>query len=142
MYYAPIWKRLLAFVIDSVVMVLMTHALSVVLWWLEYAFLHHLSGMVGFPTVVLPIGFAWLYFALLESSSSGQTLGKRCVNIHVRHITGLRLTFAQASLRWKLRFYLVLGVGAFLIPPLWMNRFRQFLHDAAAESVVLEKRET
>ncbi|GGJ23379.1 hypothetical protein GCM10008938_06920 [Deinococcus roseus] len=97
---------------------------------------HPLVGLL----LVGPFGFGWLYFALLESSRSGQTLGKKLLGIQVKHLTGFPLTFTQASLRWKLRFYLVLFTFSWVfVPPLWMNARRQFLHDSAAESLVLEK---
>ena len=138
MKYAPLWKRALAFLIDGFVVVAVTYGL--ILWSDALEAQQEPPGVFFMLVNVLNLGFGWLYFAFLESSPSGQTLGKKWMGIQVRHLTGLRLSFEQASLRWKLRFYLVLlSLSWVLVPPLWMNPRRQFLHDSASESLVLEK---
>ncbi|WP_084571461.1 RDD family protein [Deinococcus misasensis] len=138
MRYASIWKRTLAFLMDAVLVLGAMYGLTVLLEGFQPR--EDLARVVRLPVAFLPLVVGWLYFAVLESSPTGQTLGKKGMNIQVKHTTGLRLTFEQASLRWKLRFYLVLWLfsGVF-VPPLWMNPRRQFLHDTASESLVLEK---
>jgi serine/threonine-protein kinase len=82
-----------------------------------------------------------LYFAILNGTRDGQTLGNRAPGIAVRDVeTGEEIGFGRGALRWVVRFALY---AAFLLPglmndlfPLWDAR-NQTLADKAARSVMV-----
>jgi uncharacterized RDD family membrane protein YckC len=43
---------------------------------------------------------AWLYFAVMESSAWQATIGKRIVGASVMDLTGERINFGRASIRY------------------------------------------
>ena len=86
--------------------------------------------------VVASIAIAWLYEALLVSSSWQATLGKRAVGIVVTDLWGGRISFARATGRWLGKYVsgFILGIG-YLIQP--FTERRQALHDTMAGCLVL-----
>jgi hypothetical protein len=82
-----------------------------------------------------------LYFAILNGTGTGQTVGNRAPGIAVRDVaTGATIGFWRGVLRWFVRMILYV---AFVIPglvndlfPLWDSR-RQTLADKAARSVMI-----
>lgn len=106
---AGFWKRLLAFLIDSLF-------LGVVGFLLGLMFFDALAKLGGWGRLV---GFiiALLYFGILNSSlGKGQTLGKRLTNLKVVDREGQLLSLSRSFLR-----YTILAVPFFLngalIPP-------------------------
>jgi len=82
-----------------------------------------------------------LYFALLNGTGSGQTVGNRAPGIAVRDATtGEAIGFKRGLLRWFIRFvlYLALFLPGLLndLFPLWDSR-NQTIADKAARSVVI-----
>lgn len=79
-----------------------------------------------------------LYFAGMESSASGATIGKRVMKIQVLDETGHRLTFGRAVLRYfgKIVSYIPLMLG--FLMALFTAR-RQALHDIIASSIVVNR---
>jgi uncharacterized RDD family membrane protein YckC len=101
----------------------------------------------GAAHVVILIGFAaigGLYFAALNGTQGGQTVGNRAPGIAVRDaVTGDAIGFTRGALRWFVRFVLY---SALVLPgllndlfPLWDSR-RQTIADKAARSVVIRLR--
>jgi uncharacterized RDD family membrane protein YckC len=86
------------------------------------------------------IGFIlnWLYYALMESSSSRATVGKLAVGIVVTDEAGHQLTFARATGRYfaKILSALILLVGFLMVG--WTER-KQGLHDMIAGTLVTKK---
>jgi uncharacterized RDD family membrane protein YckC len=85
--------------------------------------------LATFCTTVLPVG---AYFALMESSQSGATLGKRRMQLKVERLGGGRLSLGRASLRsavkllpWHLAHTGLLHIPGWPVdpqsPPWWVT---------------------
>ncbi len=134
MQYAGFLQRLVAYAIDSVVLIGI------------YCIIGLLLGMsLIFPSLMaLPmVGFwfygglfftAWLYFAIFESSTRSATLGKQLLGLKVVDLEGQRIGFWRATARYFSR--LILRIGALLI---FFTKKKQALHDKIARVVVIQK---
>src|SRR6202140_5081739 len=153
--YAGFWLRVVAYLIDSVVMSLGFMAL-----FIPFAITTGLTAVLGnihpgqdprelgavlggtfflglFTVVSLAFLGGWLYHAKMESSSWQATLGKKALNLRVTDLYGARISFARASGRHfaKLITGLIpLGVGFMLAG---LTERRQALHDMIASCLVL-----
>lgn len=156
--YAGFWLRFAAYLLDSVILSF-TGALIAV-----PAIIVIVSTSIGLSNIKQPedlllegnllkisiivgtlvlIGFfsliiSWLYFALMESSSFGGTLGKIAVGIKVTTIDGERVTFARASGRYfakiitNMTFFIGYIIAGF-------TEKKQALHDFIASCLVIKK---
>ena len=94
----------------------------------------HIQVINGIITLLI----AWLYYALLESSSSRASLGKMALGIVVVDLEGNRLSFARASGRiwgkWVSTLIILIGyiMAAF-------TERKQALHDIMAGCLVVRK---
>lgn len=143
--YAGFWLRLLAYLIDSVVLAVPA---AMVLTLVGPS----LGVRVPLPLVprdpatlhglyqldVILLGIAWLYFALLESSPWQATLGKRMLGLIVTDLDGKPISFTRASMRFfgKLISSMTLLIGYFMAA---FTRRRQALHDILASCLVIRK---
>lgn len=100
-----------------------------------------LTGSARTVVYTLSALVSGVYFAILNGTGRGQTVGNRAPGIAVRDVdTGTAIGFWRGVLRWFVRVVLYL---AFVIPgllndlyPLWDSR-RQTLADKAARSVMI-----
>ena len=104
------------------------------------------SGMsegVGAGMAVLPVlgGLAifvvsWLYFALMEASARGATLGKMALGIKVTDLNGGRISFGRASGRFfgKILSGAIFYIGYFMAG---FTARKQALHDMLAGCLVI-----
>src|SRR5471032_2998768 len=78
--YGGFWLRVVAYVIDSIVLSLAGGVLGVAI-----AALMSAADQDSINFAILGVGLVsnWLYFALLESSQRGATLGKMAVGLRV-----------------------------------------------------------
>ena len=134
--YGGFWIRLLAYIIDAI---LLSIAMGIV------------GGVAGLnfydPSVAtynpsgnfLYIVVAWLYFALLESSERGATVGKMALGLRVVTDKGERLSFMNATGRYfaKIISALILCIGFIMIA--FTDRKRG-LHDMIAGTLVIKTR--
>src|ERR1700733_423003 len=153
--YAGFWLRMVAYLIDWIVLSLGFMALFV-----PFAITTGLTAVLGnihpgddprdvgavlggtfflglFTVMSLAFLGGWLYHAKMESSSWQATLGKKALNLRVTDLYGARVTFARASGRHfaKLITGLIpLGVGFMLAG---LTERRQALHDMIASCLVL-----
>jgi uncharacterized RDD family membrane protein YckC len=134
--YAGFWIRVVAIIIDSIV-------LGVVNWVLTFALLGS-SFSLGDPTAfgtglamsyLISFVLQGLYFTLMESSERQATLGKMAVGIKVGDERGQRLTFPNALGRWasKILSALTLFIGYIMVG---FDTRKQGLHDKIANTVV------
>ncbi len=143
--YAGFGPRLLAFLIDSFVMVIPSVAVimgAVALLGLKLpepdAPLLEMPGPAR--AFILTEGalfvLQWLYFAAMESSSWQGTLGKRALGIAVTDLNGERISFARASARF---FGKLISSATFLAGYLMaaFTERRQALHDIFANTLVV-----
>lgn len=142
--YAGFWWRVLAWLIDSLVLWLPVHlAQSVMLALFNGPVPTPRGGVPLFPPVrLLPLLTAplmeWLYFSLTESSSWQATVGKRICGIIVTDQFGNRIGFGRATGRYfgKILSGFLLGIG-FLLAGL--TERKQALHDLIASTLVIRR---
>jgi uncharacterized RDD family membrane protein YckC len=149
--YAGFWLRLVAFLIDQLVLAIpgfLALVIAVAFFGLQLpgpdADLTEIADLTEMPTprgvflategVLLAIN--WLYFALMESSSWRGTLGKRALGVAVTDLNGKRITFGRASGRFfgKLLSMMTLGVGYVMAA---VTDKKQALHDVLAKCLVV-----
>jgi len=145
--YAGFWRRFGAYVLDSLILGAISWAIIVV--FLMGALGISKSGMpdegasmmagTGFVLYCLFVMVGgWLYYALMESSKNGGTLGKMAFGLRVTDTQGYRISFARATGRYFGKFVssLILGIGYLMAG--WTSK-KQGLHDIMAETLVLRK---
>lgn len=92
--------------------------------------------IVSVPSIFVPFIAPWLYFALLEGSSGGATVGKRMMGLRVLTTDGKRIGFGVATGRYFANFLNVITgfLGYFIM--LFSGR-NQCLHDMITSTVVV-----
>jgi uncharacterized RDD family membrane protein YckC len=152
--YADFGKRLLAYLIDTVIvgaafMVLFVIVLLMVGGGAIFSgnesigdFAGAIAGFGILLFVLLIFGSiigVWLYFAKSESSPSQATIGKRTMGIYVTDLQGQRLSFGRASGRFFSK--LITNMIPFWIG--WImaafTERKQALHDMIAGTLVLRR---
>lgn len=160
--YAEFWKRLLAYIIDGMIV----NIFSMILYIPAYLYFiftiykyenmnshviinaeaqseKYIAIIILFIIVIVFIAFitliaSWLYFALMESSKKQATLGKMALNIIVVDMQGKRISFGRASGRYfaKIISGMILYVGFIMAA---FTEKRQALHDIIAGTLTIEK---
>lgn len=147
------WKRLVAIIIDSLVVGIPA---GIIFGILGIGFGNNVSvnettgevtglGSVIVASLVSSLVYQvvfLIYFAVMNGSERGQTVGKMAMNIRVRKGSGGPLGVGPAALRYIVYGALSLltcGIGGLLdgLWPLWDAK-RQALHDKAVSSVVVD----
>jgi uncharacterized RDD family membrane protein YckC len=154
--YAGFWLRLVALIIDAIVVSIVEFVVFVpLLSALGLGFIGAMSemdtdepgNMVGLvAAVVAAAGAYWilataiqiLYFSIMESSNSQATLGKMAMGIKVTDMQGGRLDFTRAFLRnlCKLISNFTMLIGYLMAG---FTEKRQALHDLIAGALVVKK---
>lgn len=135
--YAGFWKRVAACLIDSVIMTVAALFAGLVLGVL-YGVLFRSSGGAGIFGNLVGMAMQWLYFALMESSSSQATVGKLVVGIKVVDLDGGRLSFSRATGRHfsKMISAFTFGIGYIMAG---FTARKQALHDMIASCLVVNR---
>jgi uncharacterized RDD family membrane protein YckC len=153
--YAGFWLRVVATLIDSVIMSIALGVLLVPLFLLT-GMEAHIDGMVqhrGQPDPALIVGliamilvFAavsvliqWLYHAYLESGEKQGTWGKQALGLYVTDLVGNPVTFGRASGRFFAKIItgmIPLGIGYIMAG---FTERKQALHDMIASCLVLRR---
>lgn len=136
--YASPWKRLGALLIDTVIVILAGAILGVIIGstaapsaWDDPMFESRWNG-IGYL-------LAWLYYAVMESSSSQGTLGKKWLGLHVVGLDAQPISFWRATGRFFGRIISVIPLCAgFFIA--FFTQKRQTLHDMMASCIVIDER--
>jgi len=146
--YAGFWLRLVAYLIDSLLLGIVVGVfifmpllkqsaaggISPDNFWALYTD----TSRQGIARRLLVVMAAWLYWALLESSALQATPGKRALGIIVTDLQGRRVSFARASGR----FFGKAISGFLLMAGYIMAAFtakKQALHDMIAGCLVIRK---
>lgn len=152
--YAGFWKRFLAYLIDSVLIGFASFILllpAIGLTGLGAAMnsddigdgspaLGILAvGTFGLTILLIAVG-GWLYFALMESSARGGTLGKMALGLKVTDMSGNRISFGRATGRYfaKLLSGALMGLGYIMAG---FTQQKQALHDILAGCLVVARQE-
>ena len=156
--YAGFWLRFAAYLIDSLVMSAggLIIAIPLILGIVGFAvgldgidrpedFLEsgkwmYLGGIIGLILLASLLGLVmgWLYYALMESSKHGGTLGKIAVGIKVVDMNGNRVSFGKATGRYFSRIVtnMTLFVGYIMAG---FTEKKQALHDIIAGCLVITR---
>ena len=162
-YYASFPRRLVAHLVDSLLVSIVVFALIALcgmvlvpavgadlgmLTLAESEFLLEEDGAPPAPgawyvpalvlILVTIIAIPWLYAAVLESGTRHATLGKQLLGLQVRRMDGGHLSFGQASIRYVAKLIsevLPFAAGCLLA---FLNPRRQALHDMIAGTVVIQ----
>ncbi|HEY9077857.1 MAG TPA: RDD family protein [Anaerolineaceae bacterium] len=140
--YAGFWERAAASIIDSFVTGIIGGILGFILglvWGLTFRS-NDDTSMLILQCISSAGGLllGWLYFAILESSSSQGSLGKMALGIKVTDTDGNRIGFGRATGRYfgKMISALILYIGFLMVA--WDER-KQGLHDKMAGTLVVKK---
>lgn len=130
MVYAGFLRRLVAYLIDGVVITVMYVVIAGVAWALSF--------IPEFIFSILIIVALFGYFAYMESSPRQATLGKLAIGIKVTDMAGKRLSFTQALLRnlGKIVSGMILAIGYIMAA---FTEKKQALHDMMAGTLVVMK---
>lgn len=158
--YAGFWLRVLAAIVDGIVLVLISKVIDFLLpsppppaRFDNFAAVFAYASAVAAPVkLIANAAITWAYFALQESSSAEATIGKRLLGIRVTTEEGLRLNLATASLRaWPMYLpnlaFLVAGwlgwllsLGGFIAClSVALTPRKQGLHDRMAGAILTKR---
>ena len=132
--YAGVWNRVLACLIDGVVLILIYCGLIIGAMLIS-----------GIPSTTMGLSddslvmfvVHWLYFAGMESSDSRATFGKKAMKIVVTDLKGNKVSFGRATVRHFAKILSgILYIGYFMIA---LTKKKQGLHDIIAGCLVIER---
>lgn len=125
MEYGGFFKRLVAAIIDGIILAIVGFIVGLVL-----------DNMALENLISIVIGF--LYFALQESSPRQATLGKQVMGIYVTDMNGNRISMVQATIRYFAKYLsaLILFIGFIMAA---FTEKKQGLHDIIAKTLVLSR---
>jgi uncharacterized RDD family membrane protein YckC len=147
--YGGFWRRVLAFIVDGLIIgaVMLPFGVGLGLANLEAALnsdemgSEKLMSMIAASMLVwfIRVIVSWAYGAGFESSRFQATPGKMLVGVRVTDLNGQRITFARATGRQfgKWLSGLILCIGYLLVA---FNDRKQGLHDLIASTLVREGR--
>jgi uncharacterized RDD family membrane protein YckC len=123
--FAGFWLRLIAFIIDGIL-------LGVIGLFVNLGSSNFSSVSTGVNLLV-----GWLYFSLLESSSWQGSVGKKILNLKVVGRKGNRISFLRATGRY---FSKIISAAIFMIGFIMIafTKRKQGLHDMIAETLVVQ----
>ena len=142
--YGGFWIRVVAYLLDGI---LLNIALGIVASFAGIAMMPgdpaqfnveaFISQMGSFQLVAVVVN--WLYFALMESSPRGATVGKMIVGLRVVDEQGNRISFLRATGRFFAKFIsaVILFIGFLMVA--FTDRKRG-LHDIIAGTLVVKLR--
>jgi uncharacterized RDD family membrane protein YckC len=139
--YASFGIRLLAYIIDSLLLSAVFFPLGVLLGVMAAMTgtdgAEELSTLASAVINLLSIFAAWLYSAILESSSWQATLGKKIFGIKVTDMSGNRISFGKATGRHFAKFLssIICAIGFIMAA---FTEQKQALHDILASTLVVE----
>lgn len=148
--YAGFWMRFLAYIIDAILLGIANFIILIpflgILGLTAAARASDMdSGGPGlmvallstyFISVITILAASWLYFALMESSAKGATLGKMALGLRVTDLTGNRISFGRATGRYfgKIVSSMILMIGYIMAG---FTQQKQALHDIMAGCLVV-----
>jgi uncharacterized RDD family membrane protein YckC len=142
--YAGFWRRLAAYLIDFVLLIIgLVVILLVIGIFVGIALLstgqdNTTNAGLSVAIYLIAIVLSWVYFAGLESSGWQATVGKRAMNLVVTDVYGRRISFGRATGRYfaKILSGLTLLIGYLMIA---FTPRKQGLHDMIAGTLVVRR---
>ena len=125
--YAGFWIRLIAYIIDAIILGAGTYPMIQVLASM---------GIGDHSANIMSIAISWMYFAVFESSVWMASPGKKAMGLIVTDEQGERITVGRATRRYfaKILSVLLLGLGIVMIA---FTARKQGLHDKMFHTLVL-----
>lgn len=134
--YGGFWIRVVAYILDGILLSIASGIVGLVTGVSVYAtdFAHF-----NYATNIGSLVIGWLYFALMESSARGATVGKMAVGLRVVTDQGQRLSFANATGRYFAKFVsaIILFIGFIMVA---FTERKRGLHDMIAGTLVVKVR--
>lgn len=126
--YAGFWIRLVAYIIDALILGAITFPVTQVLASM---------GIGDNSTNIMSIAISWMYFAVFESSNWMGSPGKKALGLIVTDEQGMRITVGRATRRYfaKILSVLLLGLGMVMIA---FTARKQGLHDKMFHTLVMK----
>ena len=135
LYDDILWKRFVAHVIDSVIILFVLAGA-----WLVLLIANIVSfGLLSFPLVVLGTLVPLLYYSLFVSSERPSTPGMRIMEVEVLTWEGKRPTFPQALLRIVLYYASFSLLTPLILIAVFFNDRRRAVHDFLSGTVVVRR---
>jgi uncharacterized RDD family membrane protein YckC len=142
--YGGFWIRFLAYLLDAI---LINIALGIIAAVVGASMIpadpakidpEEFIAQMG-PLQLVALAVSWLYFALMESSARGATVGKMILGLRVVDERGQRISFLRATGRFFAKFIsaIILLIG--YIMAAFTDRKRA-LHDMIAGTLVVKIR--
>lgn len=133
-HYAGFWKRFVACFIDFFV----CWAIGIIITFLLVLLNPRLVNTENSGIYLIGIVMGWLYYALMESSDLGATLGKMVMGIKVTDLNGEKISFGRATGRYFGKFIssIILYIGYAMAG---FTAKKQGLHDMMAGCLVVNK---
>ncbi len=132
--YASFWKRLVALIIDTIVITIIGGVIGVII---GFGMVANSGGNenIEFLSNIAGVLVAWLYDALLESSYKQATWGKQIMQIKVSDLDGNRISFLKATGRHYGKYISLITLCIGYLMMLWTEK-KQTLHDMMAGCLV------
>ena len=126
--YAGFWIRLVAYIIDALILGAITFPVTQVLASM---------GIGDHSANIMSIAISWMYFAVFESSNWMGSPGKKALGLIVTDEQGMSITVGRATRRYfaKILSVLLLGLGIVMIA---FTARKQGLHDKIFHTLVLK----
>lgn len=146
--YAGFWKRFGAFVIDSILLSMLSGVCITIIVVVLGGAMVFSGSMHSLGPIAYGIGMAfsillfstlvnWLYYTLMESSSQQATLGKMALGMVVIDEFGGRISFARANGRYWSKIFSTMFLWAGYIMAAFTEK-KQALHDLIATTFVVD----
>jgi len=145
--FAPVWKRIGAYIIDFLLLFFLVSFLSYIAYYKDLLLMQQQSDFEKLLTDLIVRNSFYLnivtmvvyisYFSLLWSAN-GQTIGAKIFKIYVIHIENRRLPFGLSFFRALL---LWLSMNTFFLILIFVvnHVYKQRIHDFLSNSVVVER---
>jgi len=142
--YAGFWLRLVAAILDGIIMTLITLIPAYILGYVIGMSMAATSSAYEIEMTAQALGnllgfvVGWLYYTILESSNFQATFGKKLLGIVVVDLNGNRIGFGRANGRYfgKLLSLITLLIGHLMMG--WTQQ-KQALYDKMAGCLVVRK---
>lgn len=138
--YSGFWRRLMALLLDSVLLFFPAAIVRVLLG--QPVIQDPMESGSGSPLATgIELAIDATYAVAMVTSRARATLGMQAMEIQLVTVNGERVGVARATLRWfaQLLDILTLGIGYLIM---FFNRRRQTLHDLVSGTVVVHQPET
>lgn len=141
---AGFWWRLLAYIIDTILLMVAAFLTGIVLGFIIgiamaiFGGAEHKSAVSAILGYMIGIVLSWLYYTWFESSPRMATPGKYWLGMMVTDEQGQRINFRQANIRYwsKILSAIILCIGYLMIA---FTEKKQGLHDIIAKTLVTKK---